>query len=143
MNQSTKHDALWPLEPLIKEAFSAQERAYARYSHFPVGAAIYTKTGKIFSGANVENASYGLTVCAERNAVMQAVISGDADITTVVIVTIMSPPPMPCGMCLQVLSEFVKECEIISMNVKGERRSSLFSELLPTQFSFTGPQRLG
>jgi cytidine deaminase len=91
---------------LIKSARAAAKRAYAPYSRFPVGAAVLTQSGKIYAGANVENASYGLTVCAERNAIFKAVFAGEKEITAIAIFTATEQPTPPCGACLQVLNEF-------------------------------------
>lgn len=124
-----------PIDTLIQEASSAQKQAYAPYSRFPVGAAVYTTNGKIFSGANIENVTYGLTVCAERNAIMQAVLSGEKNIIAVAIVSSSSPPATPCGMCLQVLAEFTKDCEIILTNIQGEQKRMTLSQLLPFRFA--------
>jgi len=93
-----------------------------------------TSSGKVFTGANVENASYGLTVCAERAAVFSAVSSGEKEMTTLAVVTDKSPPAKPCGACLQVLREFSPDCWIICANLDGEISKHKLGELLPEAF---------
>ena len=119
---------------LLSLATHAKNCAYAPYSHFQVGAAIQTSDGKTFSGANVENASYGLSVCAERNAIMQAVLSDSRTIQTLVVITNTSPPSPPCGMCLQVLSEFANDCEIFLINPQQEQIHTSLEQLFPIRF---------
>ena len=112
-------------------ARNVRDRAHAPYSHFQVGAALESEEGKVFSGCNVENISYGLTICAERNAVFAAVASGARSFRRIVIVADSKEPITPCGACRQVLSEFSEDMEVISVNLEGkEFRASLF-ELLP------------
>lgn len=103
-------DAGW--DALVAAAREARTRAYAPYSRFYVGAAVRGGDGVIYTGANVENASYGLAVCAERNAVIRAVLAGAKTISAVVVCTDLSPPAAPCGMCRQTLAEFALDCEI-------------------------------
>jgi len=103
---------------LIKSARAAEKRAYAPYSRFPVGAAVLTRSGKIYAGANVENASYGLTVCAERTAIFKAVSAGEKEITAIAIFTATEQPTPPCGACLQVLNEFSTNPLIILVSRK-------------------------
>ena len=122
---------------LEERAKAAQARAYAPYSKFKVGAAI-RMDGRIFDGVNVENASYPLGVCAERNAVATAVAQGALHLEEVVVYTDGSPPSSPCGGCRQVLAEFAKDpraVKVTSINGKGERRSWTIAELLPDGFS--------
>src|SRR4051794_5313585 len=95
-----------PWEKLFEAALSAQQRAYAPYSKFPVGAAILADDGTIHAGANVENSSYGLTVCAERNAIGAAVADGMKKVRAVAVVANTKKPCPPCGMCRQVIAEF-------------------------------------
>ncbi len=124
------------LDQLLEAAKEAQLMSYSPYSHFPVGAAVYTSDGRMFVGANVENASYGLSVCAERNAIMQAVLAGAKEIVHMAIVTNASPPALSCGMCLQVTAEFSKDCKIISANPRGEVTHTSLAELFPSRFTF-------
>ena len=116
----------------------AQGRAYAPYSKFKVGAAVQMKGGHVFDGVNVENASYPLSVCAERNAIAAAVNGGALEVEAVAVCTDASPPSSPCGGCRQVLREFTKDPTkviVTSVNGKGERRSWTLDELLPDSFS--------
>jgi len=122
---------------LEARAATAQQRAYAPYSQFRVGAAVRAN-GRIFDGVNVENASYGLTVCAERTAVFAAVLAGCRELEEVVVCTDVSPPSSPCGACRQVLAEFAADpaaVTIIAINPAGERRSWSLAQLLPDSFS--------
>ncbi len=124
-------------EKLIELANDARDRAYAPYSNYNVGCALTTKDGTVFTGANVENASYGLCICAERNAVAAAVCQGHRDLSTVVVVTQSSPPAAPCGLCRQTLNEFSdtpSELRIILVNLEGEKREFRLDELLPHGF---------
>ena len=91
---------------LVALARAAQDRAYAPYSGFRVGAAVRTRSGAIFTGANVENASYGLCVCAERSAILAMVLAGHHDLVELAVATSVTPPASPCGMCRQTLLEF-------------------------------------
>lgn len=128
-------------EQLVKVAALARERAYAPYSKYKVGAAIRTKRGKIHSGANIENASYGLTVCAERCAAFTAVAAGDvADWDGIAIVTGGDQLPSPCGACRQVLHEFSPDVRVILATTGGLRRATTLRELLPGPF---GPEDIG
>jgi cytidine deaminase len=123
-------------DDLVTRAQAARLRAYAPYSSFSVGAAVLAD-GEIFDGANVENASYGLTLCAERNAVARAVLDGVRVIDAVAVATSASPPAAPCGMCLQTLREFVEDphkLRVLLVNTKGEKRVHTLAELLPHGF---------
>jgi len=127
-------------EQLVKVASLARERAYAPYSKYKVGAAIRTKRGKIHSGANIENASYGLTVCAERCAVFAAVAAGDSkDYDAIAIVTGGDVLSSPCGACRQVLWEFSPDTRVILATTTGLRKATTLRALLPDAF---GPDRL-
>jgi cytidine deaminase len=127
------------LERLKAAAREASEQAYCPYSRFRVGAAILSEKGDIFSGCNVENASYGLTICAERNAAFQMVAAGQTKIRAVAIYTPTSTPTVPCGACRQVLNEFGPTAEVLSFcDGSGTLRQSL-AELLPAAF---GPGNL-
>jgi cytidine deaminase len=132
-------------EPLIAAARAVREHAYAPYSGFPVGAAIATEDGSIFVGCNVENLSYGVTVCAERNAVSAAVASGalsrERRAVAVAVIADASPLAPPCGVCLQTLSEFAadQDLPLLLFNLAGERREWRLRELLPYPFVFQLP----
>ncbi len=119
---------------LIGKAKKARLKAYAPYSDFKVGAALLTKQGKVYTGANVENASDGLTVCAERAAVLKAVNQGDKDFVKIAVVADKNPPITPCGACRQVLSEFAGDLKIICANLRGDVKNYTLKELLPEAF---------
>lgn len=129
------------IDELVAAAAAARGNAYAPYSKFKVGAAVLAEDGRIFTGVNVENASYGLTVCAERNAVFAAVTAGKHPLRlrAVAVVTGISPPAMPCGACRQVLYEFGAQASVICANDRGERRIAPVAALLPDAF---GPSDL-
>ena len=120
-------------------AEAAGEKAYCPYSKFPVGAAVLTEDGIVFSGCNVENASLGLTICAERNAVFQAVSKGYRRIVAVVIVTPTSVPTMPCGACRQVINEFGNHAEVFSFDKNGNVLNFNLGQLLPNAFGLNTP----
>jgi cytidine deaminase len=122
------------VERLLSAASAARANAWAPYSGFAVGAAVVDGDGHIHVGCNVENASYGLTVCAERNAVAAAVATGRRDLEGLVVVTPTSPPATPCGACRQVMAEF-GDFPVILANPEGERRVSSTVDLLPQAFS--------
>jgi len=126
-------------EELVRVAALARQRAYAPYSGYKVGAAIRSKRNKVHAGANVENASYGLTVCAERIAAFNAVASGDRDLDAIAIVTEGAALPSPCGACRQVLHEFGPGMRMILATTTGLRKATTLAELLPDAF---GPERL-
>jgi cytidine deaminase len=115
-------------------ARQASARAYAPYSKFRVGAACVAGSGTIYSGVNVENASYGLTICAERNALFQAVAAGERDIRAMVVYTPTAALTTPCGACRQVLCEFGNDIEVICCCDGVERRRFTSGELLPERF---------
>ncbi len=119
---------------LIQKAKRARLRAYAPYSKFKVGAALLTRKGKVYTGANVENSAYGLTVCAERVAVLKAANRGDKDLVKIAVVADKDPPITPCGACRQVLSEFVEDLKIICGNLQGKMQRYSLKELLPKAF---------
>jgi cytidine deaminase len=120
---------------LIDQALTAQQRAYAPYSRFKVGAALRGDDGCVYNGCNVENASYGATVCAERNAVARAVVAGCRTFVALVVVTPSSPPAPPCGLCRQVIGEFVDDLPIVLVNPLGEVVRTTLTQLLPLRFS--------
>ena len=117
--------------PLICEANAVRERAYACYSRFQVGAALLGKSGRVFVGCNVENLSFGLTICAERAAVCAAIAAGEREFLAVVVVADSREPVTPCGACRQVLAEFCSDMEICSVNLAGQTYVARLSELLP------------
>ena len=119
---------------LLEAALAARERAYAPYSKFLVGAAVRAESGKIYTGCNVENASYGLTVCAERNALFSAVGAGERKFTALCVVGDTKEPISPCGACRQVMAEFKVPC-IILANLKGDVKEYTLEELLPYGFT--------
>ena len=119
---------------LLEAALAARKRAYAPYSKFLVGAAVRAESGKIYTGCNVENASYGLTVCAERNALFSAVGAGERKFTALCVVGDTEEPISPCGACRQVMAEFKVPC-IILANLKGDAKEYTLEELLPLSFN--------
>lgn len=124
-------------DELARRALAIQARAHAPYSRFAVGAAVQMD-GQIFDGVNVENASYGLGVCAERTAVFSAVIAGAHRLEAVTVCTSASPPSSPCGACRQVLMEFASDpaaVTVTAINPAGERRQWTLAELLPDGFT--------
>ena len=128
------------LDKLIAQAKQACRNAYCPYSHFPVGAAILTSSGRVFTGCNVENASFGLTICAERNAVFQMVSLGVEPIVAIVIYTPTIEATAPCGACRQVLNEFCQDARVISVCDGNHRIDTSLALLLPDSF---GPRSLG
>ncbi|HXJ31043.1 MAG TPA: cytidine deaminase [Gemmatimonadales bacterium] len=119
---------------LVRRAREVMKNAYAPYSKFHVGAAIEAADGTIHVGCNVENASYGLTICAERMAVGAAVAAGKRSLTRVAVATAVEPPATPCGACRQLLAEFGLDLEIVAVGPSSERRWKL-KELLPEAFT--------
>ena len=122
------------LKKMIEAAHLVRRRAYAPYSRFKVGASVMGKTGKIYAGCNVENASFGLTMCAERVAMGNAVACGETEIEGLVIVTEAPEPASPCGACRQVISEFAEDIPVILENLEGKRVKLYLKDLLPYQF---------
>ena len=123
---------------LIKRAEEARRLSYSPYSHFAVGAAILTKDGKVFLGANIENSSYPLCMCAERNALYNAMMNGykKEDLVALALIADTDEPCSPCGACRQVISELMPEDAPIYMaNLKGDVKESNAKELLPFAFS--------
>ncbi|MEM8722331.1 MAG: cytidine deaminase [Cyanobacteria bacterium P01_G01_bin.39] len=124
-------------QQLIDVATSAMAHAYAPYSQFRVGAALLTTTGKIVAGCNVENASYGLSICAERNAIANAIISLSQDtinLKAIAVVNSKNVPCSPCGACRQVIWEFGKTAQVIFLGQQGWQTLSI-AKLLPEGFS--------
>ena len=116
---------------LIEAARQAREQAYAPYSRFAVGAALRTKSGRVFTGCNVENLSFGLTICAERVAVGVAVAAGEREFEALAVVADSREPVTPCGACRQVLAEFSLTLPVCSANLEGAVYESSIAELLP------------
>jgi cytidine deaminase len=117
---------------LIQKAIEAMENSYSPYSNFPVGAALLTEEGEVFTGTNVENASIGLTICAERSAIVSAVSKGRRDFRAIAITSKRDEPTPPCGMCRQFMAEF-GDFEVILVGKNGVVRTTVF-ELLPMHF---------
>jgi cytidine deaminase len=126
---------------LYQAARRAAEFAYCPYSNFPVGAAVLTADGKIFSAPNIENAAYSVTICAERNAASQAVAAGTKSIVALALYTRTPTPSTPCGTCRQFLSEFNPEMEIHCVSDGDEVLRITLQELLPKAFTMlSGPE---
>ena len=123
---------------LVQKAKEARSLSYSPYSHFAVGAAVLTKDGKVFQGANIENSSYPLCMCAERNALYNAMMHGYSkkDFVMLALSADTDGPCSPCGACRQVISElFPKDAPILMTNLKGALQETTISELLPFAFS--------
>ncbi|MDO5156359.1 MAG: cytidine deaminase [Eubacteriales bacterium] len=120
-------------QELIKMAHDAYENAYAPYSHFYVGAALLTAQGKVYKGCNIENASYGATNCAERTAIYKAVSEGEREFCKIAVVAKDGSTAFPCGICLQVMNEFMPNAEVL-LEVNGEIKSFSLKQLLPYGF---------
>jgi len=127
------------LQDLIAKAKAVSQNAYCPYSRFPVGAAILGGSGNVYVGCNVENASYGLTNCAERTAVFSAIAAGEKRICIVVVFTPTDTPSPPCGACRQVIAEFGPNCQIVCVSKDGPLESFTLDQLLPGSF---GPHNL-
>jgi len=124
----------YDVDLIVEAAKKGADRAYVPYSSFPVGAAVITKAGTVFTGCNIENASYGATICAERVAIYNAVSTGDADIAAIAVYN-AETLSYPCGICLQVMAEFNKDMKVIVFT-DDDMVSFELSQLLP--FAFTG-----
>ena len=125
-------------EQLIEKAKEARELSYSPYSHFAVGAAVETKDGQVFLGANIENSSYPLCMCAERNALYNAYMHGykKEDLKALALCAATDEPCSPCGACRQVISEiFPADAPIYMSNLKGDVQETTIEELLPFAFS--------
>lgn len=123
-------------DELVKIALKAREKAYVPYSHFKVGAALETKDGRVYEGCNVENASYGLTNCAERTAFFAALADGcrPGDFVKLAVVGQTEDVISPCGACRQVISELAADCEIVLANLEGKMLKTNIQNLLPGAF---------
>lgn len=125
------------MQALLDAALEARQRAHAPFSHFLVGAAIEAADGRIFSGCNVENSSYGLTMCAERTAIFRAVAEGAKRFKRIAVVVDTPKLTPPCGACRQVLWDLCGDLEVILFNLQGERETWRLSDLLPRAFDAT------
>lgn len=123
-----------PAQALLNAALEAREQAHAPYSNFAVGAAVLTASGEVFTGCNIENASYGATVCAERVAVFKAISAGHKSIKALAVVADLPEPIAPCGICRQVMAEFGQDAIVVMANTKRQIRTADMRELLPTAF---------
>ena len=129
-----KGDYMTDNKALLLYASQAMEKAYAPYSNFKVGAALLTESGKIYTGCNIENLSYGATICAERVAIFKAISDGEKNFTKIAIVSSDEIETFPCGICRQVMAEFMPQGEVVTSN---GTKISVFevSELLPMCFN--------
>lgn len=124
------------LEGLFSEAQAAKQKAYCPYSNFRVGVALLTSTGKIYSGCNIENASYALATCAERTAIVKAVSEGQTNFTKIAITSDVEVGfTGPCGSCRQTLAEFGLDIDVYLVNTKNESKCYTLRELLPIAFT--------
>jgi cytidine deaminase len=121
-------------EELIAEAEKARQNAYAPYSNFKVGAAVESENGDIYIGCNVESASYGLTVCAERVAIWKGISRGVTKFGRIAVVVDTEEPTPPCGTCRQIIWEFCGDVPVILANLHGKKEVVMMSELLPRAF---------
>jgi cytidine deaminase len=125
----------WTREELVAQAMEARARAYAPYSNYQVGAALLGKSGRVYTGCNVENAVYPLTICAERTAVVKAVSEGEREFVALAVAT--KNGGAPCGSCRQTLREFGKDIAVIIADDSGAYRETTVAGLLPDSF---GPE---
>lgn len=119
---------------LIDAATDVRERAYAPYSKFRVGAAVETEDGEVYTGCNVESASYGLTVCAERVAIWKGISEGEKKFSRIAVVVDTEDLTPPCGVCRQIIWEFCGDVPVILSNLHGKTETIQMSELLPRAF---------
>lgn len=126
---------------LVKKAREAMKNAYNPYSKFYVGAALLTKSGKIYTGCNIENVSFGATICAERVALVKAISEGDKNFVKIAIASSGDDFIYPCGICRQMLAEFNKNLQVIVSNKKNEIREHSLAELLPHSFDNFTPSK--
>ncbi len=130
------HSCSSKVKELYQKALLARERSYSPYSGFAVGASIRTSDGNIYHGCNVENSSFGATVCAERVAIQKAISEqGTIQISEVMVITNTTPPSPLCGMCRQVIAEFAKNTVIYTANLEGDFQSLLFDQIFPHAFA--------
>ncbi|NLE77535.1 MAG: cytidine deaminase [Chloroflexi bacterium] len=133
MTENSAAAAALPWEDLVAAAHEAIRRAYAPYSCYPVGAALLGRSGRVYTGCNVENASFPMSLCAERTAVCKAVADGER--TYAALVVLSANGGTPCGACRQVLREFCEDLPILVVSAAGERRLFCLSQLLPQAFA--------
>jgi cytidine deaminase len=127
---------------LLEAAASARANAYCVYSKFAVGAAVSTASGAVFGGCNVENRTYGLTICAERVAIASAIAAGEREFSAMAVITDTSPPSAPCGPCREMMSEFASpDTRVLLANLDGERIEYRLGDLLPHPFELPGRRR--
>ncbi|MGB7023390.1 MAG: cytidine deaminase [Candidatus Acidiferrales bacterium] len=124
-------------EKLIAAARQAREHAHAPFSEFRVGAAVRTKSGRTFGGCNVENASYGLTICAERVAIFKAISEGEREFDAIAVVTDADALTPPCGACRQIIWEFCGDVPVILANLEGKVERESSAKLLPRPFDLS------
>ncbi|MGO8787082.1 MAG: cytidine deaminase [Terriglobia bacterium] len=122
------------VEELIACAVRVRENACADYSHYKVGAALLASSGQVYTGCNIENSSYGLTVCAERVALWKALSEGERAFTQIAVVTSSDAPASPCGACRQLLWEYGGNLKVILANLQGFRKTLQLAELFPHPF---------
>lgn len=127
------------IKSLIEKAIEARERAYVPYSNFKVGAALLSKNGNVYTGCNIESASYTPTICAERTAISKAVSEGDREIEAIAVIGEIDNYTYPCGVCRQVIREFGKDATLIIAKNKDEYKTYKLKDLLPHSF---GPEDL-
>src|SRR5438067_12519514 len=118
-------------DDLIRSALKGRLQAFAPYSKFAVGAAVQCKSGAVFTGSNIENISYGLTICAERIAISSAVAAGQREFVAIAVVADTTEPIVPCGACRQFLAEFAPELIIVSATMRGGQKMESLCDLLP------------
>jgi len=121
-------------DALIAAATKVRENAHAKFSNFKVGAALRTPSGKIYTGCNIENATYGLTLCAERTAIFKAVSEGERRFDAIAVVTDTDTLTPPCGACRQIIWEFCGDVPVILANLKGKTETFRMSQLFPKPF---------
>ena len=124
-------------EELVRCALEARENACAPYSNYQVGAALCAASGKVYTGCNIENSTYGLTVCAERVALWKALSEGERAFSRIAVVTSSESPASPCGACRQLLWEFCGDIEVILANLQGSWQTLRLAEIFPRPFDQT------
>lgn len=122
------------MDRLLEQALEARQRAHAPFSNFKVGAALEAADGTIYTGCNIENASYGLTMCAERVAVFKAISEGAREFRRIAVAADTDVLTPPCGPCRQILWEFCRDAEVILVNVEGRTENFTMKDLLPRAF---------